>query len=448
MKFRKTFAMLIALVVLLNAAIGASSAGMSAAVAETETAEEAVLVFKTFGYKPGFGDYALAQAFNKAHPGKKIIVEEVPKGEALVTELMSGEADYILNTMGTSLDATKCSASGIFVDLYEWMNADPDFHREDYYQNLFEGMEYDGHLYGILSNFRTPVVFLNKTIVDALGASYEPLDPINVAEILDLYEAAKAQGLMAEDTPLYFNDEVPKMLLLEKEFIEYVDLNEKTSHFSDPAYIELLERTKKVYSRRMSDGASIAITPDYSAFGMAILEQSTSSLLVETNATLEHVEGGTLAEPHEGLVGPLFFTSMNGGSMAYANRLLMVPTSCSNPELAWEFIKFCIAPLNEENGEEPATALYKADVTKSFTISRANLAAFAKHFCSFGNADFDACLTKLEARIAEINDLYIYTMNARFVLEPILEQFYDYGTITAEECARQMDERLFLYLNE
>ena len=134
--------------------------------------------------------------------------------------------------------------------------------------------------------------------------------------------------------------------------------------------------------------------------------------------------------------------------MAYANRLLMVPTSCSNPELAWEFIKFCISPLDEENGEDPSTAHYKADVTKSFTISRANLAAFAEHFRSFGNADFDTCLTKLEARIAEINDLYIYTMNARIVVEPLLVQFYDYGTITAEECARQMDERLFLYLNE
>lgn len=445
MKFRKPFTMLVALVLLLNTALGT---WMSTAVAEKVPAEEQVLVFKTFGYRPGFGDYALAEAFNKAHPGKKIIVEEVPKGEALVTELMSGEADYILNTMGTSLDATKCSASGVFVDLYEWMDADPNFHREDYYENLFKDMEYDGHLYGILSNFRTPVVFLNKTIVDALGASYEPLDSINVSEILDLYEAAKAQGLMTENTPLYFNDDVPKMLLLEKEFIEYVDLNEKTSHFSDPVYIELLERTKKVYSRRMSDGAAIAITPDYSAFGMAILEQSTSSLLVETNATLENVEGGTLAEPHEGLVGPLFFTSMDGGSMAYANRLLMVPTSCSNPELAWEFIKFCISPLDEENGEDPSTAHYKADVTKSFTISRANLAAFAEHFRSFGNADFDTCLTKLETRIAEINDLYIYTMNARIVVEPILEQFYDYGTITAEECARQMDERLFLYLNE
>ena len=134
--------------------------------------------------------------------------------------------------------------------------------------------------------------------------------------------------------------------------------------------------------------------------------------------------------------------------MAYANRLLMVPTSCSNPELAWEFIKFCISPMDTANGISPDVAHYKADVTKDFTISRANLAALAECFHSFGNTDFDACLTKLEAQIGQINDLYVYTMNARVVVEPILEQFYDYGTITAEECARQMDERLFLYLNE
>lgn len=448
MKFRKSCFRLLSLVLLLNVVLSASDVWMSAALAEDETTEEQVLVFKTFGYRYGFGDYAIAEAFNKTHPGKKIIVEEVPKGEALVTELMSGEADYILSTMGTSLDATKCSASGIFVDLYEWMDADPDFHREDYYENLFKSMEYEGHLYGMLSHFYTPVVFLNKTIVDAVGASYEPMDSINIEEILDLYEAAKAQGLMAEDTPLYFNDDVPKMMLLEKEFIEYVDLNDKTSHFSDPAYIELLERTKAVYSRRMSDGSSMALTPDYSAFGMAILEQTTSSLLVETAAGLDKVEGGTLAEPHEGLIGPLFFTSVDGGSMARGTRLLMVPTSCSNPELAWEFIKFCISPLDEENGEDPDTAHYKAGETRNFTVSKENLAAFAEYYRVFGDADFDTCLTKLETRIGEINDLFIYTQNARLVVEPILEQYLDYGTITAEECARQMDERLFLYLNE
>ncbi|MDO4356746.1 MAG: ABC transporter substrate-binding protein, partial [Clostridia bacterium] len=210
MKIRKISAMLLTFVLLFSAALGTSGAWMNAALAEEESAEEQVLVFKTKGYQYGYSDYALAEAFNKTHPGKKIIVEEVLTGEALATELMSGKADYILNTSGTNLDVSKIAASGLFVDLYEWMDSDPDFHRDDYFENLFEAMEYDGHLYGILAHFHTPVVFLNRPMVEALGVSYEPLDSINIVDILDLYDAAKAQGLMSENTPLAFEDTLSK----------------------------------------------------------------------------------------------------------------------------------------------------------------------------------------------------------------------------------------------
>ncbi len=449
MKARRTYATLLALVLLFNAALSASGAWMSAALAEEDSADEQVLVFKTPLYAPGFSDHALAEAFNKTHPGKKIVVEPALEGEALATELMSGNADYILNTYGLGLDASKCADSGLFVDLYEWMDADPDFHREDYFENLFEAMEYDGHLYGILGNFFVSVFFLNQPIVEALGVSYEPLDSINIVEILDLYDAAKSQGLMAEDTPLVFEDTLTKCDFLELEFDEYVDMGEKTSRFSDPDFIELLERVNDIHSeRRMAEGSIANNEPDYSPFEMAILARNTSSLLRQSPAAMKPIEGGSLADAHEAMMGPLFFESVNGSGLAQGSRLLMVPTSCSNPELAWEFIRFCIEPLGEEDAKNPDTLYYKAGEMRYFPISRANLATFAKHFQIFGDADFDTCLAKLEARIEAIKELYIYTLNARTVIYPIYEQYFDYSTITAEECARQMDDRLYLYLNE
>ncbi|MDO4356844.1 MAG: hypothetical protein Q4E13_10075, partial [Clostridia bacterium] len=236
---------------------------------------------------------------------------------------------------------------------------------------------------------------------------------------------------------------------LEQEFVSYLDLTAKTSHFSDPAYIELLERIKGTYSeRRASEGSSFGIEPDRSPFGEAILAQNTSSLLVMTVAQMQPVEGHPLGEPHEALMGPLFFESISGDASAAGSRLFMVPTNCSNPELAWEFIKFSIAPLDEANGETASTAYYKVGEGNRFPISRANLAAFAEYGQTFGNADFDACLTKLEARIEEIHETFNYTFNASDVIFPLHEQFFDYGTITAEECAKQMDDRLYLYLNE
>lgn len=450
MKSRRISAMLFTFVLLLNAAPSAFGAWTSVALAEEGTAEEQVLVYKTWAPNEGYGEYELVEAFNRTHPGKKVVVEPVLMGEALPTELMSGEADYILNVVGTDLDASKCAASGIFVDLYEWMDADPDFHRTDYFTNFFENLEYNGQLCGIMGHFYLSVVFLNRPIAEALGANYEPLDSITLAEILDLYEAAKAQGLMVEDTPLFFEDTTNKgTLILNAEFYDHVDMKEKTSHFSDPDFIELLERTKGIYSkRRMADGSELNIIPDDSPFARAILERDTSSLLMDTTAMLQPLQGGTLAEPPEGLMGPLVFESTSGGASAAGSRLIMVPKSCSNPELAWEFIKFSIAPLDEENGETAGTSYLEAAGMKTFPISKANLAAFTKYYGVFGDANFDNYLAKLEARIEEIHELSIYTLNASIVVSSILEQFFDYGTITAEECAKQMDERLYLYLNE
>ena len=170
----------------------------------------------------------------------------------------------------------------------------------------------------------------------------------------------------------------------------------------------------------------------------------------KTIMTMQPVEGGTLAEPIENLMGPLILESSSGGTSAAAFQLLMVPTSCSHPELAWEFIKFCITPLDEENGEKPSsnTAVLKTGNTRNFPIARANLAAFAEYFQAFGNADFDTYFSKLEERVEEIRELDVYKSAVLSTVWPILEQYYDYGTITAEECAKQMDERLFLYLNE
>ncbi|MDO4355862.1 MAG: extracellular solute-binding protein [Clostridia bacterium] len=445
MKIRRSFAMLIALALLLSAVCSVPGAWIGAALAE-EDAEEQVLVFKTPEFQAGFSDYTLAEAFNRTHSGKKIVVEELPDERLIATEIMSGEADYMIN--GYSLDPFKYSTSGQFYDIYGWMDADPDFHREDYYENLFTAMEYDGHLYAMPAVFTFEnVIYLNETIAEALGASYQPLDAITPLEILDLYEGAKAQGLMSDDTPLIFEDVgAPGMVFTSTEYTSYVDLSAKTTNFSTSEFIAFLERMKQVYSqRRMEDGWKDA---DHS-FSEAVTRRETSSLLTfdligtAPNASLQ---GGLDGTP-DGLMGPLVLHPDNGEGAAYAAQVYMVPKSCSNPELAWEYLKFCISPLDTANGETPST-MDKTALGFGFPLSRENMALYAKAYKSFGSADFDASLVKLEDRIGDIRIFHYYTNGLRDVLTPVLEQYFDYGSITAEECAKQMDERAYLYLNE
>ena len=449
MKTRRMYAILLALVLLFNAALSASGAWMGAALAEGDSADEQVLVIKTPNYESGYADYSLAAAFNRTHPGKKVIVEEIPDDRLLATEIMSGEADYMIN--GCYLDPFKYSTSGEFYDLYEWMNADPDFHREDYYENLFTAMECDGHLYAMPATFLfSPVViYLNGAIAEALGTSYQMLDTITPSEILDLYEAAKAQGLMAEDTPLVFEDAVaPGVLLVTAtEYASYVDLDARTTNFSNPEFIALLERTKQAHTeKRIEEGWGWTSS---SSFSKAITRQETDSLIKFSFIGLLQDPSweSDLAAMSDGMMGPLILQTDNGVARASAYTAYMVPKSCTNPELAWEFIKFCIAPLDEEKGENPSNVM-KTMTGKEFLLSKKNQALYAKMYRTFGSADFDASLAKLEERIGEISVFDYYIQGIETLSMSIVSQYYDYGFISAEECAKQIDERAYLYLNE
>ncbi|MDO4357489.1 MAG: ABC transporter substrate-binding protein [Clostridia bacterium] len=439
MKTRRIYTLLLALILLL-----------SATHAEAESAEEQVLVFKTPFFEPDDDEYILAEEFNRTHPGKRIIVEELPDDERrLATEIMSGEADYIFN--GAYLDPFKYSSSGQFYDLYEWMDADPDFHREDYYENIITSMEFDGHLYSLPAGFTfaPSVVYLNGTIAEALGVSYQLLDTITPSEILDLYEAAKAQGLMAEDTPLVFNDATAPGLFLaiSAEYASHVDFEARTTSFSNPDFIALLERTKQAYTERtIEEGWGFSSSGDFSG---AVTRQQTASLIKGELTGLRRDgawESGLDAMP-DGLMGPLVLQTDSRETSWITVAAYMVPKSCSNPELAWEFIKFCVEPLDEEKGETVNT-IDKTILGMGFPLSRKNLALYAKKYGTFGSSDFDASLAKLEERIGETCKSHYYIQGIEALIMPIAAQYFDYNTITAEECAKQMDERAYLYLNE
>ena len=66
--------------------------------------------------------------------------------EQLTTELMSGEGPDILVDPGV-FTPKQYQQSGVAHNLREWMDADPDFHLEDYYKNIFQAYEVDGEQY-------------------------------------------------------------------------------------------------------------------------------------------------------------------------------------------------------------------------------------------------------------------------------------------------------------
>lgn len=66
-------------------------------------------------------------------------------------EIISGEGPDLIDFGGGYSESVM--VRGLTVDLYEMMEADKDFHKEDYYENIIDSMAIDGRLYAISPHY-------------------------------------------------------------------------------------------------------------------------------------------------------------------------------------------------------------------------------------------------------------------------------------------------------
>lgn len=72
-------------------------------------------------------------------------------------------------------------------------------------------------------------------------------------------------------------------------------------------------------------------------------QEGNHSLLLYDALTLENLL--SLSEIPENCVGPLILSSRQGDVSFSSIMAFVVPAGCADPELAWEFLKFCVAPV-------------------------------------------------------------------------------------------------------
>ncbi|WP_305117553.1 extracellular solute-binding protein, partial [Acutalibacter muris] len=166
-----------------------------------------------------YGTDAVVSAFQKEYPNVKITVDySLPEGERLTTEaytaysqrlatqLMGGESADIITYWDGMVSAKNIAENGYALDLYEWMDNDADFHKEDYFANLFEALEYKDKLYQLPVLFNYTAVVLNSHITEELGYTFQPWDKIDYQTIISIYKEADEKGLLADGFTMEFED--------------------------------------------------------------------------------------------------------------------------------------------------------------------------------------------------------------------------------------------------
>ena len=122
-----------------------------------------------------------------------------------------------------SYDAATLRKGGYIADWYPLMEADPDFHMEDYQTNIWELLETDGHLYQLCTSFRL------------YGMEAPGMDPGRTGWTLEEFD----DWMNANDLTVGRERLLQLMLWYGTQF-EYIDLKTKTCQFETPAFYDWL----------------------------------------------------------------------------------------------------------------------------------------------------------------------------------------------------------------
>lgn len=179
------------------------------------------------------GDYA--EQYNKSQDEYKVKFKEYDwDDDTLHADVISGNApDIIPLNSNAPLDSFGRN-SGLFADMYTFLDNDPDLSREDFLPNILTGLERNGKLYQLGTSF----------IIDAIPASSDSGIPENwtVDDMIKTYENLGKNDVLFPESSFYLRDR-QFYSLFDKSM--YIDYENAECSFDSPDFVKYLEFFQK-----------------------------------------------------------------------------------------------------------------------------------------------------------------------------------------------------------
>lgn len=435
-----------------------SGAGQSASDFSSDGGEEDALkgslTIKTF-WEPNLETYV--QDFVALHP--ETSVEIIQPGQEqffsfddylnqTAVELMSGSSADIVDVAGFSV--FKYAKSGVFCDLYGFMDSDPEFDRDDYYQNIFKAKEFNGALYSLPCGFTYNMLYGSKKLLEESGIEMPgSLDYTEIFRIQDAVSSAtgKRPKLLPGLTPYTF---------FWNEYPEYYDLNTRSASFSSRDFIRYLQLTKE----RIPTGEE----SDFTRLGY-----DDSFMREDYLFCLFDVSGGTdlynFLFDFQNVTEPALMASSSGKLYFRTMREYSIVNASPRQQLAWKFLKYYIG---EKEVPQTVTSAYAQKYYENYNaFVPINISNFFNSFrftyeyslqyisqdpavrWKAGNRDemVQEALLRIDKwnrqRNAEQAEGEIYG-----ALCEDLNSFYELDLLTPEETAERLQNRMLIFLRE
>ena len=305
---------------------------------EPEEEEKRTLTVVTSIYSAYFESHA--QAYMDQHPGVLIDVQQSLESgaidSALSVQLMSGSGPDVIVHFPTAA----VLQNGHFLDLYSFMERDPDFREEDYFMNTISALETDGCLYALTYNFSWPMYSMRRDLDPVSAEQFEQNERITYADMLDWYAAVGSPSgveVCAAFSPyncLYYYDDV------------LIDLEGQTCEFQNDDFKRVLEMAKSF------PAPEVEYFPDnLVAHGRGFYASYFHEGLVDPEYPYLYMDHSSLQNwpqvlfPYEEnlFTTPRLISSAGGKNLFSIGEAMSITDSCDDPELAWDFIKFCIS---------------------------------------------------------------------------------------------------------
>lgn len=436
----------------------------------------------------------LAKEFMKLHPGVKIDIENYIGLFDLLQEnqdqmyeryqaqlrmqLISGEAaDIILETTGLNLRTL--SQSGVLRDMRD--NWERDMDSEEFFTPVIDLGVVEGKMCVAPYNFSASMVYVNRRVADGLGLDLSQRAAIRTDEMIDWYNQARDQGLLEPDAPMVFDQ--PKdwySQLFDLERSRYLDQVNHIAHFDNSCvhFLQALQNlpaglvTQTAYSntstpavvneliRCRATGQETSLTNDDSVLLGRAQHRDYVLGTKEGLFLLDNLDNTTLRDaaenPCEYLAGPFLVANSAGQVAMNFYRSLAITSCCREPELAWEFIKYCLST------REAAELSMMVDYNGSgICTNRQNqwLTAQKKRLSMAGQPEYnnlgwywvsDPAPEAMSAALDRL--LSVPLINAKlYNMEDVngyLDEFLVHRLTTAEQCAQKLQEQAYIWLNE
>lgn len=339
---------------------------------------------------------------------------------------------------------------GVFVDLYELFDSDPDISREHLLGCIMRYNEIYGNLYTIPSYF-TVETLIGKPLL------------VGTNEALTIDEIIKLNNNLPSNATLFTNYGRDNLFnaFLQAGTNEYIDYKNAKCNFTDSSFIKMIEFVKTL-PENIGNGM---LHTDYADEETVEKIKNDESYLFEFNINniesfirLKYIYGD------EDYVIKGFPNQTRNGSLITNSGFFTINGKSPNIEGAWEFIKFYLSDeIQLYQASLPITNsaisfildnyLNKYYYTSKLYIGTMSLQILDEPIEQWRSEFYDNfSFTKADVtRIVRfLNDVSVVPKYDFTVMDIILEEidvFFD-GVITAEQCAGYIQNRVSTYLNE